>query len=74
VDHFNEGQNEIDSGAAVSVFAMLNFQDAGSELLIEYIDEDFQVWGSEVWDAKKGRLGGSKFQETDFDTKLKNNK
>jgi hypothetical protein len=74
VDHFNEGQNEIDSGAAVSVFAMLNFQDAGSELLIEYIDEDFQVWGSEVWDAKKGRLGGSKSQETDFDTKLKNNK
>jgi hypothetical protein len=41
------------------------------QLLIEYIDEDFEVWGSEVWDASKGRLGGNQFVETDFDDKLK---
>ena len=71
VDYFNKRQNEIDSGAAVSMFAMLTLQDSSSELVIEYIDEDSQVWGTEVWDAQKGRLGGSKFQETDFDAKLK---
>jgi len=39
-------------------------------LLIEYIDEDFEVWGSELWDAGKGRLGGVSFQEADFDQNL----
>jgi hypothetical protein len=73
VDYFNKRQNEVDSGAAVSMFALLNCQDSSSELLIEYIDEDFQVWGSEVWDTKKGRLGGRKFQETDYDAKLRSN-
>jgi hypothetical protein len=55
------------------MFALLNFQDSSSELLIEYIDEDFQVWGSEVWDTKKGRLEGRKFQETNYDAKLRSN-
>jgi len=73
VDYFNKRQNEVDSGAAVSMFALLNFQDSSSELLIEYIDEDFQVWGSEVWDTKKVRLEGRKFQETDYDAKLRSN-
>jgi hypothetical protein len=35
------------------------------------IDEDFAVWGSEIWDAEKGRLGGPQFNETDFDDKLR---
>jgi hypothetical protein len=46
----------------------LTFDDASSQLLIEYVDEDFEVWGTEMWDAQKGRLGGSKFQEQDFDS------
>jgi hypothetical protein len=53
------------------MFVMLNFSDSNSELLIEYIDEDYQVWGSEVWDAAKGRLAGAQFTETDFDNKLR---
>ena len=52
------------------MFVMLYFSDTSPELLIQYIDEDFEVWGSEVWDAAKGRLGGAPFNETDFDNKL----
>jgi hypothetical protein len=52
------------------MFAKLTFMDPSSELLIEYVDEDHEVWGSEVWDAEKGRHGGGRFQETDFDDKL----
>jgi hypothetical protein len=48
---------------AVSSFAKLSFD--GSEVLIEYVDETSFTWGVEVWDAKKGRLGGSKFVEYD---------
>ncbi|MGH2507387.1 MAG: hypothetical protein ACRDHZ_08280, partial [Ktedonobacteraceae bacterium] len=70
VDYFNKRQNAPNSGAAVSTFANLIFQEPSPQLLIEYIDEDFEVWGSEEWDAGKGRLGGVKFQETDFDNKL----
>jgi hypothetical protein len=70
VDYFNKRQTAPDSGAAVSTFAKLTFLEPGPELLIEYIDEDYEVWGSEVWDAGKGRLGGGKFQETDFDKNL----
>jgi len=70
VDYFNKRQNAPNSGAAVSTFANLIFQEPSPQLLIEYIDEDFEVWGSEQWDAEKGRLGGVKFQETDFDNKL----
>jgi hypothetical protein len=70
VDFFNKRQTAPDSGAAVSTFAMLSFMGPSSELLIEYIDEDNVVWGSEVWDADKGRFGGAKFQETDFDKNL----
>ena len=70
VDYFNKRQNAPNSGAAVSTFANLIFQEPSPQLLIQYIDEDYQVWGSEVWDAEKGRLGGGRFQETDFDNKL----
>ena len=51
------------------MFAMLNFG-LGPELLIEYIDEDYEVWVFEVWDASKGRLNGGKIQETDLDAQL----
>jgi hypothetical protein len=70
VDYFNKRQNEENSGASVSMLATLSFQDPGRELLIQYIDEDFEVWGTEIWDASKGRLGGVPFRETDFDKKL----
>lgn len=66
----NRRQTDPNSGAATSMFAMLNFSDSSPELLVQYIDEDFEVWGSEVWDAGKGRLGGAPFTETDFDKKL----
>ena len=66
----NRRQTDPNSGAATSMFVMLSFSDTGPELLIQYIDEDFEVWGSEVWDAAKGRLGGAPFNETDFDNKL----
>ena len=52
------------------MFAKLSFLEPSPQVLIEYIDEDYEVWGSEVWDAEKGRLGGGKFQETDFDENL----
>jgi hypothetical protein len=67
----NRRQTDPNSGAATSMFVMLSFTDTSPQLLIEYIDEDFEVWGSEVWDAAKGRLGGTQFSETDFDNKLK---
>jgi Calcineurin-like phosphoesterase len=67
----NRRQTDPNSGAATSMFVMLTFSDPSPELLIEYIDEDFEVWGSEIWDAAKGRLGGTQFNETDFDNKLK---
>ncbi len=67
----NRRQTDPNSGAATSMFVMLIFSDTIPQLLIEYIDEDNQAWGSEVWDATKGRLGGTQFQETDFDKKLK---
>jgi Calcineurin-like phosphoesterase len=67
----NRRQTDPDSGAAASMFALLNFSDKSPELLIEYIDEDNVTWGSEVWNAEKGRLGGDGFEETDFDQKLK---
>lgn len=70
VDCFNKRQTAPDSGAAVSMFAKLSFLEPSPQLLIEYIDEDYEVWGSEVWDAQKGRLRGGKFQETDFDENL----
>ena len=70
VEFFNKRQDAPNSGAAVSMFAQLTFLGPGPELLIEYIDEDNEVWGSEVWDASKGRLNGGKFQETDFDEQL----
>ena len=67
----NRRQTDPNSGAASSMFIMLSLSDISPQLLIEYIDEDFEVWGSEVWDAAKGRLGGAQFIETDFDNKLK---
>lgn len=70
VDFFNKRQDECNSGAAVSMCAVLTFMDQFSELLIEYVDEDFESWGTEVWSAEKGRFGGGKFQEQDFDDKL----
>jgi hypothetical protein len=70
VDYFNKRQTAPNSGAAVSMFAKLSFMDPSPQLLIEYIDEDSEVWGSEVWDAGTTRLAGGKLQETDFDQNL----
>jgi hypothetical protein len=67
----NRRQTDPNSGAATSMLAMLSFSETSTELLIEYIDEDFEVWGSEVWDAAKGRLSDAQFVETDFDAKLR---
>ncbi|HEY1501190.1 MAG TPA: metallophosphoesterase [Acidobacteriaceae bacterium] len=67
----NRRQTAANSGAATSMFVLLTLSDASPELVIRYIDEDYQVWGTEVWDAQKGRLGGSPFEETDYDEKLK---
>ena len=67
----NRRQTDPNSGAATSMFVMLSFSDTSPELFIDYIDEDSEVWGSEVWDAAKGRLGGIQFNETDLDNKLK---
>jgi hypothetical protein len=47
----------------ISSFVKLSF--AGPEVLIEYVDETFTLWGQELWDANKGRLGGTKFIEYD---------
>ncbi len=67
----NRRQTDPNSGAATSMFVMLLFSDTSPQLLIEYVDEDYEVWGSELWDAAKGRLEGVQFSETDFDQKLK---
>ena len=67
----NRRQTDPNSGAATSMFVMLNFLDPSSQILIEYIDEDYEVWGSEMWNATKGRLAGTQFTESDFDNKLK---
>lgn len=67
----NRRQTDPNSGAATSMFVMLSFSDTVPQLRIDYIDEDNQVWGSELWDAPKGRLGGIQFEESDFDKKLK---
>jgi hypothetical protein len=67
----NRRQTDPNSGAATSMFVVLTFSDTSPELLIEYIDEDNKTWGSEVWDAQKGRLSGDPFVETDYDNKLK---
>ena len=67
----NRRQTGPDSGAATSVFVMLNFLEQNSKILTESIDEDYEVWGSEMWDGAKGRLAGTPFTESDFDNKLK---
>lgn len=63
VDFFNRKETAPGSKAAVSSFAQLSFED--STILIEYVDETFTLWGQEIWDANKGRLGGTKFVEYD---------
>jgi hypothetical protein len=68
--YVNRRQDAVGSGAAISGFVALTLQDSSPEMIIQYIDEDLKVLGSEVWDATKGRLGGSSFQETDLDDKI----
>lgn len=67
----NRRQTAPNSGSATSMFVVLSFFDSTSEILIEYIDQDLELWGSEIWDATKGRLGGKPFDESDYDNKLK---
>jgi hypothetical protein len=62
VDFFNK-KAAPGTKAAVSSFVKLAF--AGSQVLIEYVDETSTLWGQESWDAKKGRLGGIRFVEYD---------
>ena len=62
VDFFNK-KAAPGTKAAVSSFVKMSF--AGSEVLIEYIDETNTLWGQETWDAQKGRLGGIRFVECD---------
>jgi hypothetical protein len=59
----NKRETRPGSNTAVSSFAELRF--AGTQLLITYCDEDHMVWGTELWDASKGRFGGTKFVEYD---------
>ena len=63
VAFFNKRETGPGSNRAVSSFAELRF--GGTELLITYCDEDNLVWGTELWDATKGRLGGPRFVEYD---------
>ena len=63
VAFFNKRETRPGSGTAVSSFAELRF--GGPELLINYCNEDNGTWGTELWDATKGRLGGTKFTEYD---------
>jgi len=63
VDFFNRKETTPGSKTAVSSFVNLCFD--GSEILVEYVDETSTLWGQETWDAKKGRLGGTKFIEYD---------
>jgi hypothetical protein len=63
VTFFNKlGENNAPS-AAVSSFAVLRF--GGPELTIDYINENFRTFGSELWSATKGRLNGVPFIEYD---------
>jgi len=63
VEFFNKKETFPGSNTAVSPFAELRF--AGSDLIINYRNQDNTVWGTERWDALKGRLGGDKFTEYD---------
>jgi hypothetical protein len=63
VDFFNKKETAPGTNTAASSFVKLSFE--GAEVLIEYVNEDFGTWGVEVWNATKGRLGGSKFAEYD---------
>jgi hypothetical protein len=63
VEFFNKQETSPDSGTAVSSFAELRF--GGPELLISYCNEDNGTWGTELWNATRGRLGGTKFTEYD---------
>jgi hypothetical protein len=63
VDFFNRKETAPGSKTAVSSFVNLSFE--GSGILVEYVDETFTLWGHEVWDPTKGRLGGTKFVEDD---------
>jgi len=59
----NHKETSEGSGAAISSFALLHF--GGPEVDIEYINEDNSTWGTEMWDATKGRLNGTKFVQED---------
>lgn len=62
-DYFNRRETAPGSNTAVSSFVKLSFE--GPQLLVEYVDETFLTWGREIWYADKGRLGGSKFAESE---------
>ena len=62
-DYFNRKETAPGSDTAVSSFVKLSF--IGTQLTVEYVDETFATWGVETWYSDKGRLGGSKFVETD---------
>ena len=64
VDFFNKKETVPGNNTAVSSFVELTFG-GGAEVFIQYLDETFATWGQEVWDATKGRFGGSKFVEYD---------
>ncbi len=59
--YFNRRETAPGSNTAVSSFVKLSF--AGSQLLVEYLDETFATWGQETWYADKWRLDGIKFAE-----------
>lgn len=63
VDYFNKGETSLGSNTAVSMFAELQFE--GPQVVVQYTDEDNRCWGTEMWDATKGRLNGGKFYESD---------
>ncbi len=63
VAFFNKKETRPGSNTAVSSFAELRF--GGVELLINYCDEDNIIWGTELWNASTGRMGGTKFIEYD---------
>jgi hypothetical protein len=55
VAHFNKRPIAPGNNAAVSMYALLRFQDYW--LTITYVDEDETAWASEKWDSRKGRAG-----------------
>ena len=63
VDFFNRKETAPGTNTAASSFVKLSFE--GAEVLVEYLNEDFGTWGVEVWNATKGRLGGTRFAEYD---------